>query len=125
MKSNDQVISRILTLLEAQGKTQSDLTSYLKITPNAFTDWKSGRLKSYTKHLPKIAAFFGVTVDYLLGNDDAPIPQEPNLIITAPNAEEMQLLEAYRRLNEIGKKRVQDTVDDLMQIQKYTEKSSL
>ena len=37
------------------------------ITKNAFTDWKSGKIKSYQKHLPKIAEFFGVSADYLLG----------------------------------------------------------
>ncbi|MBQ8399063.1 MAG: helix-turn-helix transcriptional regulator [Clostridia bacterium] len=63
-------IQIILKLLNEQGKKQKDLTDYLGITQNAFTDWKSGRIKSYTKHLPKIAEFFGVSVDYLLGKEE-------------------------------------------------------
>lgn len=63
------VIQNVISLLHEQKKTQKSLTDYLGITQNAFTDWKSGRIKSYHKHLPKIAEFFGVTVDYLLGNE--------------------------------------------------------
>ena len=63
-------IDNIVALLKEQGKTQKELCDYLGITKNAFTDWKSGRIKSYTKHLPKIAEFFDVSVDYLLGKED-------------------------------------------------------
>lgn len=61
------VLDRICELLIAQGKKQKDLTDYLGISKNSFTDWKSGRVKSYTKHLDKIAEFLGVSADYLLG----------------------------------------------------------
>lgn len=61
------VLNKICDLLEKQGKKQKDLTDFLGISKNAFTDWKSGRIKSYTKHLPKIAEFLGVSTDYLLG----------------------------------------------------------
>lgn len=49
---------------------------YLGISKNVFTDWKSGKNKSYHKHLPKIADFFGVTVDYLLGKAEIPSPAQ-------------------------------------------------
>ena len=71
MENND-VMMRIQELLRERGKKQKELTDYLGITPNAFTDWKSGRIKSYTKHLPKIAEFLGVTVDYLVGQSAKP-----------------------------------------------------
>ena len=62
-------IDRICELLKMQGKKQKDLTDFIGISKNYFTDWKSGRIKSYTKYLPQIAEFFDVSVDYLLGND--------------------------------------------------------
>lgn len=65
-------IKIIIALLSEQGKTQKDLTDYLGITQNAFTDWKSGRIKSWNKHLPKIAEFLNVTVDYILGKTEKP-----------------------------------------------------
>ena len=61
---------RIVKLLEEQGKRQKDLTDYLGISKNAFTDWKSGRIKSYLKYIDKIAEFFDVSADYLLGKTE-------------------------------------------------------
>ncbi len=64
------VLDNIILELKRKNKKQKDLTDYLGITKNAFTDWKSGRIKSYMKHLPQIAEFLGVTVDYLLNTDE-------------------------------------------------------
>lgn len=72
--NQDPIIQKIIDLLEKQGKTQKNLTDYLGITQNAFTDWKSGRIKSYLKHLAKIAEFFNVSVDYLLGKEQEKKP---------------------------------------------------
>lgn len=63
-------IDKIVTLLKEQGKTQKDLTDYLGISKNTFTDWKGGRVKSYNKFLPQIADYLGVSVDYLLGKTE-------------------------------------------------------
>ena len=66
----------IISLLNAKGKRQNELTDYLGLSKNAFTNWKNGNNTSYMKHLPQIAEFFGVSIDYLLGkqqheNDEA------------------------------------------------------
>ena len=63
------IINKIVELLNKQGRTQKELTDFLGITNNAFTDWKSGRIKSYNKYLSEIAEFLGVSVDYLLGKE--------------------------------------------------------
>ena len=62
-------LDRIQELLKQQGKKQKDLTDYLGISKNSFTAWKSGRVKSYQKHIPQIADFLGVSTDYLLGTE--------------------------------------------------------
>lgn len=69
----DITLERIVSLLKQQGKKQKDLTDFLGITRHAFTDWKSGRIKSYQKHIPKIAEFLGVSTDYLLGKENSPL----------------------------------------------------
>ena len=68
--NESSVLDKIALLLQKSNQTQKNLTDYLGISNNVFTDWKSGRNKSYTKHLPKIAEFFGVSVDYLLGREN-------------------------------------------------------
>ena len=64
-----EVLDKIKQLLKEHKKKQIDLTTYLGLSPNAFTNWNIGDNASYMKHLPKIAEFFGVPVDYLLGNE--------------------------------------------------------
>ena len=86
--NNDITITIILSLLREKEKTQKELTDYLGITQNAFTDWKSGRIKSYRKHLFKIAEFFNVSVDYLLGAEQEKKPtvtEKSNLIPLSQN----------------------------------------
>lgn len=51
---------------------QIELTNHLGLSKNIFTDWKSGKNTSYMKYLPQIAEFFGVSVDYLIGNETKP-----------------------------------------------------
>lgn len=64
-----EVLNNIIQVLKENKRKQVDLTNYLGITKNAFTNWKNGDNTSYMKHLPKIAEFLGVSVDYLLGNN--------------------------------------------------------
>ena len=64
-----EVLNRIIYLLKENKKKQMELTDYLGISKNAFTNWKIGDNTSYMKHLPKIAEFFNVSVDYLLGKE--------------------------------------------------------
>lgn len=53
---------------------QKDLTDYLGLTKNAFTDWKGGKSESYKKYLPQIAEFLNVSVDYLLSGENKKSP---------------------------------------------------
>lgn len=65
-------IDKILELLAKQNKTQKDLTDYLGVSKNLFTEWKSGRNHSYGKYLKNIADYLDCSVDYLLGRTDMP-----------------------------------------------------
>lgn len=65
------VLHKIIDLLEKRGKKQKDLTDFLDVSHNVFTEWKAGRNSSYKRHLPKIAEFFDVSVDYLIGKESS------------------------------------------------------
>lgn len=65
-----RTINKILTLLKEQNKKQKDLTDFLNVSKGVFTDWKSGKNTSYKKHIDKIAEFFDVSTDYLLGRTE-------------------------------------------------------
>lgn len=72
-------LNKIQELLKAQGKKQKDLTDYLGLQKNAFSNWKHGNNTSYLKHLPQIAEFLNVSIDFLLGKENSPLSNENGL----------------------------------------------
>lgn len=64
------ILNKISELLKKQNLKQRDLTDYLGLSKNAFTNWKGGFSQSYQKYLPQIAEFLGVGVDYLISNEE-------------------------------------------------------
>lgn len=71
-------LSRIQQLLKEQNKTQKNLTDYLGLGKQTFTNWNNGA-KSYIKYIDKIAEYLDVTTDYLLGNSDERKPVNTEL----------------------------------------------
>lgn len=63
------VLTRILMLLDKNHTQQKELSDYLGLSKNTMTGWKNGNNNSYMKYLPRIAEFFNVSVDYLLGKE--------------------------------------------------------
>lgn len=68
------VLNNILRLLKERNIRQKELTEFLSLSHNVFTEWKAGRNTSYMKHLPEIAEFFEVSIDYLVGNEQSSTP---------------------------------------------------
>ena len=64
-----EVLNNIISLLKGKNVKQKELTDFLGLSHNVFTEWKAGRNTSYMKHLPQIAEFFNVSVDYILGKE--------------------------------------------------------
>ena len=61
---------RINTLLSTHNKKQAELAKYLDIKPNTISFYCSGERTPNTEQIVKIADFFSVTTDYLLGKSD-------------------------------------------------------
>lgn len=77
-------VELILQLLKSQNKQQKELTQYLGISDSSVAEWKKGKTKSYKKHIDKIAEYFGVTTDYLLGRDNGNIQvydEDDNIVV--------------------------------------------
>ena len=96
---NMSILNRISALLKDRGLQQKVLCEHIGLKAQAYTNWKNGSNDSYMKYLPEIAAFFDVSVDYLLGT---PTPTEASLlppdlldVIATFSAEEMKELENY------------------------------
>lgn len=60
-------INNIFLLMNEKGLTAKDLSEQTGISPGNISDWKSGRSAPKAEALVKIANFFNVSIDYLLG----------------------------------------------------------
>ena len=99
-------INKITEIMEEKGFNQKDLTDYLGIHKNVYTGWKSGRIKSYKKYLPQIAAFLDVSVDYLLGMEEK----------KEKTTQEDGLTESQRKLIAFAKSVPDDKVDLVLKV---------
>lgn len=66
------MIEIILKLIEQSGVSNNKLLSDLKLPASAISEWKKGKAKPSVDALIKIADYFNVSVDYLLGRTDNP-----------------------------------------------------
>lgn len=60
------ISERIFSLLEAQNKKQADLARALGVRQNTVTNWKKSNYNPDAGHIEAIAAFLGVSIDYLV-----------------------------------------------------------
>ncbi len=56
-------------LRKQKNLTQKQLADYLHVTDGAVAMWEHGRREPDVEILTKLADFYGVTVDYLLGRE--------------------------------------------------------
>jgi len=63
---------RLKELREEKGESQKDLASYLKITERAFQYYEKGDREPTIENIGKLATYFGVTTDYILGRTKDP-----------------------------------------------------
>ena len=68
-------MERLKVLRESKGVTQSQLGEFIGAKKSAVSLWESGKRQPDQETLVRLAAYFEVTVDYLLGRDEQPAPQ--------------------------------------------------
>ena len=64
--------SRIRDLREDSDKKQIELAKYLNIDQSTYSDYENGKINIPIEQLIKIADFYNVSLDYLVGRDDVP-----------------------------------------------------
>lgn len=88
MATNDKEIMRrrIFELVgERRGATR-DLALAIGVSSNKVSDWKAGRLSSFTDYAPQIAEYYNVSLDWLSGLSDEKEQKEKP---TATNDDEL------------------------------------
>lgn len=59
-------------ILAASSRSQADLSRYVGVSEPTVCDWKSGKIVPRIGNINKIATFFGVTPQALLGTEELP-----------------------------------------------------
>lgn len=97
------ILDRISVLLG--DREQKELTEYLKLKNSAFSDWKTGKSKSYKKYLIEISEFFGVSIDYLVYGKEKNVSQLTD--------DEWELVDKFRHLLERDQGRILDRMETI------------
>lgn len=97
---------RLKEIRKSAKLTQSDISNVLGITREAYGMYESGKRQVSLKILNDLAAYYNVSIDYLVGRTDN-------------EKEEMELLELYRKLDTRGKQ----TILSLIKIETQLSKS--
>ena len=64
------MVERILDLMKDRGMNGVQLASEIGIQKSSISEWKKGSYKPSTEAVVKIADYFGVTADYVLGRSE-------------------------------------------------------
>lgn len=66
------IIERLKKLRKEGKLTQKDIATFLNISQPAYQQFESGKKKMNLETMEKLADFFSVSTDYLLGKTDIP-----------------------------------------------------
>lgn len=66
---------RIKELRKSKKMSQSELGKFIGVSQTTVTAWENGRAEPSSSYVAKLATFFNVSTDYLLGRD----PKEDDL----------------------------------------------
>lgn len=79
-KNMETATKRILNLMEERSIKGYQLELAVKLASGTISSWKSGKCKPSAANVAKIANYFGVSTDYLLGSTDESTPYQSEAI---------------------------------------------
>ncbi|WP_155963159.1 helix-turn-helix domain-containing protein [Streptococcus ruminantium] len=72
--------SRLKQLRKEAGLTQRNIADVFRTSPQSYAQWEKGLRSPSKESIEKLADFFKVSTDYLLGNSDIKKPTEKSEI---------------------------------------------
>lgn len=67
---------RLKKLRKEAGLTQKEIAHHFKTSPQSYAQWEKGLRSPSKESLEKLAHFFNVSTDYLLGNSELKNPED-------------------------------------------------
>ena len=108
---------RLKLLRTSHDCTKKQVSIFLNMSPEGYGYYENGTRSPSPETILKLADYFDVTTDYLLGRTDEPGPPTGAAKPGLPEDEE-RLLGYYRELNEQGKEYVSQTAHLASQVYK-------
>ena len=103
---------RLSELRKQKGLKQGDLAAFLGVAQSTLSGWENGKFEIDDKNIIKLADFFGVSVDYLLGREvSANSPWNENGIDMAPRKKGIKIPVLGRVVAGVPVEAVQDVID--------------
>ena|GEM_PF-3325691 len=94
--------TRIKELRLQDNLSQAKLGATLNLTQQAIAKWEKGTAEPDTETLGKLSCFFNVTIDYLIGNSNNPLPMGTQKEHLSLSQREKDALEVYNVLSELN-----------------------
>jgi len=85
----------ILRLISQNYPSDAAFEIVADLKPKTVYDWKRGKSSSYLKMLPKLSELFGISTDYLLGNEQK---KKPSSFEDSLSIDEKHLVENLRKM---------------------------
>ena len=104
---------RLKKLREAKGITQLEFSRAIGAAPSTVGMWEQGRRTPDSDTLTRIAQYFGVSIDYLLGNDTPSYYNDPEV---AAMAEELRTRPGLRVLFDASKDLRKEDIEFVLQM---------
>ena len=102
--------NRLAQLRDEKGLSQTQLGKIVNAAQNTVSQWELGTRGISSEMLIRLADFYTVSIDYLLGRTENRTGTQAN---TRPHvtSDEIELIKKYRSLDEDGKGAVKNTLD--------------
>lgn len=97
-------------LREQKNLTKKQVADAIEVTERAYITYEYGQRDVSTGTLQKLADFYGVTTDYLLGRPDAKAPADPIDKLMTVDEMEKDLLREWLSLDEASRKAFLDVL---------------
>ena len=101
---------RLFELRTEKELSQRAIAQIMSVSQGTYNNWENGKTQPSIEHIIVLARYFGVTVDYLVGNtDDYEVSVNSNEI----SAENREILNKILRLPKQAKKALLDFLDNV------------
>lgn len=109
----EKTMNRVFDLIKQSGKKEYPLELEIGLSRSAIQNWRLNKSKAGTYSLAKIANYFNVTLDYLVGRESLATKQDTN---QSNNATISPVFDRFSKLTELQQAKVMAYIDGMQEV---------